>query len=105
MNSSVQETNDPVQMAEENIARVVGMNSPAAPRARVRTLLAIPMAASVALAVHLGVSKNRPVPETHSYSVFLCIILGSAILAAAVQTFESHLRRWMGHMCPIHLRR
>ena len=101
MNSSVQETNDPVQVAEENIARVVGMNSPAAPRARVRTLLAIPMAASVALAVHLGVSKSRPLPETHSYSVFLCIVLGSAILAAAVQTFGSHLRRWMGHMCPI----
>jgi len=101
MNTSVQETNEPVQMAEEKTARAVGINSPAAPRARVRTLLAIPVAASVALVVHLFVSKNQPAPETHSYSAFLGSILLSGVLAAAVQSFSSHLRRWMRHMGPI----
>src|SRR5438445_12328930 len=69
MNTSVQETNDPVQMAGEKAARAVSIGSPVAPRARVRTLLAVPVAASAALAVHVGASKNQALPETHSYSV------------------------------------
>jgi len=101
MNTSVQQTHEPVQMSEEKVARAGSIGSPAASRARARTLLAIPVAASVALAVHLGVSKNQPLPETHSYSVFLGIILGSAGVAAVAQSFWSHLRRWMRHMCPI----
>src|SRR2546429_1555091 len=101
MNTSAQETHDPVQMSEEKVARAASIGSPAASRARARTLLAIPGAASVALAVHLSVSKNQPLPETHSYSVFLGIILGSAGVAAVAQSFWSHLRRWMRHLCPI----
>jgi len=83
MNTSVQQTHEPVQMSEEKVARAGSIGSPAASRARARTLLAIPL------------------PETHSYSVFLGIILGSAGVAAVAQSFWSHLRRWMRHMCPI----
>src|ERR1043165_2994451 len=35
------------------------------------TLLAIPLAVGVALAVHAIVSRHEPAPETHSYWVFL----------------------------------
>src|SRR5256885_12631817 len=100
MNTSVQQ-NEPVQMSEEKVARAASIGSPAASRARAVSLLAIPVAASVVLAFHLSVSKNQPLPETHSYSVFLGIILGSAGVAAVAQSFWSHLRRWMRHMCPI----
>jgi len=99
MKTSLQETNDPARMGEEEMAGAANIGSPAAARVRVRTLLAVPVAASVALVVHLLVSKEQP--ETQSYSVFLGIILGSAIVAAAVQSFSSHLRRWLRHMCPI----
>ena len=99
MKTSLQETNDPARMGEEEMAGAANIGSPAAARVRVRTLLAVPVAASVALVVHLLVSKEQP--ETQSYSIFLCIILGSAIVAAAVQSFSSHLRRWLRHMCPI----
>src|SRR5207302_3025817 len=70
-------------------------------RTRSRTLHPIPVETSDTHAVHQGVSKNQPLPETHSYSVFLGIILGSAGVAAVAQSFWSHLRRWMRHMCPI----
>jgi len=68
---------------------------------RLRTLLVIPVASSIAFAVHLFAGKNQPVSETHLYSVFLGIIFVSALLAAATQSFSSLLRRWMAQMCPI----
>lgn len=66
-----------------------------------RTLLAVPVATMIALAIHLFVSKAEPAPDTRSYTFFLGIILGVSLAAAAVQPFWSGLRRWMAHMCPI----
>jgi NitT/TauT family transport system permease protein len=68
---------------------------------RTRNLLAVPVMALVALAVHLAVSTKQSAPETLSYSVFLGSILVAAILASVVQTLWSRLRRWMEHLCPI----
>jgi NitT/TauT family transport system permease protein len=70
-------------------------------RLRARTLLAAPLAALFALAVHLLVSKSEPAVDTRSYSVFLGVILAASLVAAAVQPLWSGLRRWMVHMCPI----
>src|SRR5439155_7557753 len=67
----------------------------------VRILLAVPLATSAALGVHVWASKEQPATETHSYSVFLEIILVSAMIAAAMLPWWPHLRRWMRHMCPI----
>jgi NitT/TauT family transport system permease protein len=61
----------------------------------------MPLAALIALAVHLFVSKSEPVADTRSYSLFLGIILGVSVVAAAVQPLWSGLRHWMAHMCPI----
>ena len=70
-------------------------------RPRLRTLLATPLAALIALAVHLLVSKSEPAADTRSYTVFLGLILAASLVAAAVQPFWSGLRRWMAHMGPI----
>jgi len=68
---------------------------------RLHTLLALPVAASVALAVHFFVSQTEPPAETHSYTLFLCVILGASIALVMVQPWWSGLRRWMRDMCPI----
>jgi NitT/TauT family transport system permease protein len=101
MNTSVQPTREPDRTPEEKVARAPGADSPAGSRSRARTLLAVPLAASVALAVHVAVSQNEPAPQTRSYSVFLGLILLGAFLAASAQFFWPRLRRWIQHMCPI----
>jgi NitT/TauT family transport system permease protein len=71
------------------------------PKARLQALLAVPVAASVALAVHQSLPNNELLPEAHLYSLFLGGILGTAIAALAVQILWAGLRRWMQKMCPI----
>ena len=88
-------------LSPEQAARAVSPASAIASRLRVRTLLALPVATLIARVVHWLVSKNEPAPDTRSYSVFLGVILGATLVAAAVQPFWSGLRRWMAHMCPI----
>ncbi len=72
-----------------------------ASRPRVRTLLAAPLVALVGLVVHWVVSRNEPAADTRSYTVFLGIMLGGSLLAAAVQTFWLALRRRMARLCPV----
>lgn len=64
-------------------------------------LVVVPAAAIAALVVHVLVSKNEPVADTRSYSIFLGSILAFSLVALAVRPFWSGLRRWMAHMCPI----
>lgn len=68
---------------------------------RLVTLLALPVATALALALHFFVSEKEPPAETHSYTLFLCGILGLSIVMAAVQPWWLGLRRWMRDMCPI----
>jgi NitT/TauT family transport system permease protein len=63
--------------------------------------LAVPLAAAVAIGLHLAVRKNDPEPDTTSWLIFLGSILGLSLLMGAVQFFWCGLRRWMTHMCPI----
>ena len=72
-----------------------------ASKLRVRTLIAIPVACMVALAVHAVVSKNQSSSETRLYFYFLGGVLTLAILGVAVQPFWAGLRKWMKHMCAI----
>lgn len=74
---------------------------PSLPALRLRTMLAVPVTTLIALAIHLFVSKNEPIIETHSYTQFLCVILGVFIIAAVAQPFWRNLRRWMRDLCPI----
>jgi NitT/TauT family transport system permease protein len=80
------------------------MASPALPRglrSQWVTLLVMPAASTIALAVHVFISKQELPAETHAYTLFLCIVLGLGLAAAVVQIFWPALRRWMLHMCPI----
>jgi len=88
-------------VSAEKTGDAVSGSSVLASRPRVRTLLAAPLAALIAVAVHLFVSRSEPAADTRSYSVFLGVILGASLVAAAVQPLWPGLRRWMAHMCPI----
>src|SRR5450432_1136809 len=66
-----------------------------------QTLLAVPLATCLALAVHLCLRNDESLSETHLYSLFLNVILGAAIAAAVIQMFWAGLRRWMQKTCPI----
>ena len=65
------------------------------------TLLAVPVATSIALAIHFFVSQKEPAAEKHSYTMFLCGVLVAAIVMAVMQPWWRGLRRWMRDMCPI----
>src|ERR1700709_435984 len=93
------EVKAPVQSpAPESPARPVPKTKAIALKLRVRTLLAIPVAALIALGVHYCVSKKELAPETHLYFLFLDGVLGLSLLIGVMQLFSSHLRRWMAHM-------
>src|SRR5207244_11452379 len=66
-----------------------------------RAQLAVPLAALVALAIHLFLSKSAPAIETHSYALFFYEIIGVSAVLAIAQRFWMPLRSWMQHMCPI----
>lgn len=68
---------------------------------RLHTLLALPVAASLALAIHLLISKNEPPADMRSYTLLLCLILGVGVALMLVQPWWQGLRRWMQNMCPI----
>ncbi|HMG05394.1 MAG TPA: hypothetical protein VK581_08030, partial [Chthoniobacterales bacterium] len=68
---------------------------------RLLTLLVLPVAISIALAIHFSVSQKEPPPETRSYTLFLCVVLGAGLVMAAAQRWWPTLRRWMRDMCPI----
>ncbi|HEV2318983.1 MAG TPA: ABC transporter permease subunit, partial [Verrucomicrobiae bacterium] len=86
-------TDEPVQISV--------VRPPVGPRARLRTLLWVPAATLVTLAVHLCLPNNEPANEAGLYSKILACILAAAVLAAGVQFFWIGLKNWMGHMCPI----
>lgn len=70
-------------------------------QARWRTLLAVPAATLVTLAVHRYVPNNELPNEAGLYSEFLTGVLGAAIVAAIIQFFWPWLKRWMQNMCPV----
>jgi NitT/TauT family transport system permease protein len=65
------------------------------------TLLLVPGATAVALAIHLLVSVKEPPNETYSYTVLLCGIIGVALVAAALQPWLARVRQWMSNTGPV----
>lgn len=66
-----------------------------------RTQMAVLIATSLALAIHILVSARELPVETHSYTVLLSGILGISLAHAVVQRWSFRLRLWMRKMCPI----
>lgn len=85
----------------KTIVQTPAVAAPPASKANLRTLLLVPAATVLALAVHWGISKKEPVDQTQDYFVFLGIVLGLAIAAALVQPFLPPLQRWLREKCPL----
>jgi NitT/TauT family transport system permease protein len=66
-----------------------------------RAFIALPVAAAVALAIHLGLPNNELPPDARLYSFFLGGVLGAAIVAVVIQAFWRPLRNWLREMGPI----
>ena len=64
-------------------------------------LLAVPVGACIALAIHFFVPKREPVAPTHYYPLLLLIMLGLGLLGAALYPFFAGLRKRMRHLCPL----
>lgn len=79
----------------------MGRAQTAMPKVRLQTLLAVPIAILVALAVHLFLPNNELPKEALLYSRFLTGVFIAALVAAVIQFFWSWLRNWMKNMCPI----
>src|SRR5438105_10643272 len=80
--------------------RVWGALGPVSPLSW-RTVLAVPMAAFVVLAIHFFISKKEPPIETHSYTLLFGEFIGVSFVLLTLQPFWAGLRHWMRHMCPI----
>jgi NitT/TauT family transport system permease protein len=65
------------------------------------TLLAIPLAALVAMAVHRCVSRQEPARDTRSYWFLLGATLAASVALSMTQRFWLGLRQWMRDMSPI----
>ena len=68
---------------------------------RPQTILVVPVAATIGLAIHFFGPRTGVAPTTHYYPVLLCIALALGLIAALVQTFSPRLQNWMIRMCPI----
>jgi NitT/TauT family transport system permease protein len=70
-------------------------------KSRPQTLLAIPVAAAIGLAIHYFVPKSEPILPTNFYPTLLRFMLSLGLAGAVLQIFSIPLRRWMRQMCPI----
>src|SRR5262245_51717183 len=103
MNTAAVQAKEPVSMpvTVEGTSPDAAVSRTNPPVLRIGTLLSLPIATLVALAVHFAVSKSEPPADTRSYTIFLGLVLGGSIVAAVVQPAWVGLRRWMAHMWPI----
>ena len=68
---------------------------------RWRSTFAVPLAALLALGIHLLIANKEPSVDTHSYLLLFGEVIGVSIVLAVVRGFSPGLRRWMRQMWPI----
>jgi len=68
---------------------------------RWQTVLAIPIGAAIALAIHFFVPKGEAVPETKYYPLLLYAVLGVGLVGAGLYPFFLGVRKRMRQMCPL----
>jgi NitT/TauT family transport system permease protein len=92
--------------ADSYAPQAVGAPAPTTPPAptrrwRWRTVLAVPAAAGIALAVHHFIPDQHPPLVTRYYPTLLASLLALGVVAAIVQAFWDPLRRQMREKAPI----
>ena len=103
MSTAIQEMRpaSPAVTLTEPVSRKVTPAATKGVKFRLQTVLAIPVGACGALAIHYLVPKGEPVPTSNYYPTLLFVMLGFGVVGAAVYPFWEGLRKWMRHMCPI----
>jgi len=100
MINTVQEILESVPTAERHLARR-SLTQPASPNAPLVKILALPLAAVIAAAVHLWASRGQPALETQPFFLMLAGALFAGLLLGILQRFSSALCRWVQHMGPL----
>ena len=102
MNTALQEVNGQpvVNQSPQPVNHQVFVVPPAV-TLRPQTLLALPVATCIALAIHFFVPKHDVVPSTHYYPLLLFVMLTAGSLGAALYPFFEIVRRWTQNTCPI----
>lgn len=85
--------------AQEELVPITPVEPPSV--LRWRTMLAVPLAAALAFAVHWLIAKNEPPLEAHSYKLLYVEVIGVSIILALGRRFSPGLRRWMANMWPV----
>src|SRR5262249_3588640 len=103
MNASVDELRrqPAIVSARQRGAAETAFATPEVVRSHPKIWLAVPVGASIALAIHYLVPKREPVDATHFYPLLLFVMLGLGFLGAVLYPFFPGLRKQMTHMCPI----
>jgi len=103
MNTSVEELDPQTAIASRapEPSTESALVSPPVMKTRPQTLLAVPVGACIALAIHFLLPKKEVVPPTHYYPLILTVILGVGLLGAAVYPFSARLRKFMRNKSPI----
>lgn len=70
-------------------------------RSSAPALIATPVAAAVALAVHYWIPNNEPTPNTNAYPRLLAIILGLSLFMIVAQYLSVRLRNWVLAKAPL----
>src|SRR5262249_9838339 len=103
MNTSLEELQQ--QTAIVSAPQRPGAETAFATRAIIKShpqkLLAVPVGASIALAIHFFVPKREPVSPTHYYPLLLFVVLGLGLFGAALYPFFPRVRKFMRHRTPI----
>src|SRR6516164_2070347 len=103
MNASLEELQPQVATVSA-FERPTAENAFAAPaviRSRPQTLLAVPVGACIALAIHFLAPKREPVAATHYYPLLLFVMLALGLLSSALYLFLPGARPFMRKKAPI----
>jgi len=83
------------------VAAATAADASSLARPRLRTFLTVPIAVAATLGLHVLISKAEPPAERQTYSTFLWMLLGLAVVLAAAVPLGRGLRRWMEETGPI----
>lgn len=70
-------------------------------KSRPQTLLAVPVASAIGLAIHYFIPKSEAIIPSNYYPTLLRLMFSLGVVLTIGQMYSMPLRRWMRRMCPI----